>query len=136
MRQMVNSHIMELDMAHPYEISYDGFVDTIMYNRLYDGTTQFVIDSRLRQAMGLPVDGTDWLLIDTYDFNNNTMKYYDANGNLQTATVKGGLDMIMFGADELTRDAQLSVYYDGFTYDGNRKYGFTERPSLADFFRQ
>ena len=88
MRQMVNSHIMELDLAHPYAISYDGFVDTIMYNRLYDGTTQFVIDSRLRQAMGLPVDGTDWLLIDTYDFNSNTMKYYDADGNLQTATVR------------------------------------------------
>ena len=136
MRQMVNSHIMELDLAHPYAISYDGYVDTIMYNRLYDGTTQFVIDSRLRQAMGLPVDGTDWLLIDTYDFNSNTMKYYDADGNLQTATVKGGLNMNMFGADELTRDAQLSVYYYGFTYDGNRKYGFTERPSLADFFNK
>ena len=134
MRQMVNSHIAELDIDHPYAISYDGFVDTVLYNRMYDESTQFTIDARLRKAMGLPVDGTDWILIDTYDFDNNTMQYYDANGNLKTATVEGGLDMSMFGADELTRDAQFSVYYYGFTYDGNRKYGLTERPSLDEFF--
>ena len=134
MRDMVNFHIRELDVDHPYAISYDGFVDTVLYNRMYDESTQFTIDARLRKAMGLPVDGTDWILIDTYDFDNNTMQYYDANGNLKTATVEGGLDMSMFGADELTRDAQFSVYYYGFTYDGNRKYGLTERPSLDEFF--
>ena len=134
MRDMVNAHIQELDIAHPYAISYDGFVDTIMYNRLYDASTQYTIDARLRQAMGLPVNGTEWILTDTYDFDNNTMQYYDVNGKLRTATVNGGLDMGMFGADELTRDGQLSVYYYGYTYDGNRKYGWTERPSLTDFF--
>ena len=40
----------------------------------------------------------------------------------------------MFGADELTRDGNLYVYYYGYTYDGSRKYGLTERPSLDDFF--
>jgi len=40
----------------------------------------------------------------------------------------------MFGADELTRDGNLYVYYYGYTYDGSRKYGLTERPSLQDFF--
>ena len=136
MRDMVNFHIRELDVDHPYAISYDGYVDTIMYNRMYDESTQFTVDSRLRQAMGLPVNGTEWILIDTYDFDNNTMKYYDANGNLKTATVDGGLNMNLFGADELTRDGQLSVYYYGYTYDGNRKYGLTERPSLSDFFTE
>ena len=134
MRDMVNAHIRELDVEHPYAISYDGFVDTIMYNRMYDESTQYTIDARLRQAMGLPVGGTEWILIDTYDFDNNTIKYYDVNGKLQTATVNGGLNMSMFAADELTRDGQLSVYYYGYTYDGNRKYGLTERPSLSDFF--
>lgn len=134
MRQMVNSHIAELDVDHPYAISYDGFVDTVMYNRMYDASTQFTIDARLRQAMGLPVNGTEWILVDTYDFDNNTIKYYDVNGKLKTATVNGGLDMSMFGADELTRDGQLSVYYYGYTYDGNTKYSWTERPSLTDFF--
>jgi outer membrane receptor protein involved in Fe transport len=134
MRQMVNAHIAELDVDHPYAISYDGFVDTIMFNRMYDASTQFTIDARLRQAMGLPVDGTEWILTDTYDFDNNTINYYDVNGNLKTAKVEGGLDLSMFGADELTRDAQYSVYYYGYTYDGNRKYSWTERPSLTDFF--
>ena len=136
MRDMVNFHIRELDVDHPYAISYDGYVDTIMYNRMYDESTQFTVDARLRQAMGLPVDGTEWILIDTYDFDNNTMKYYDVNGNLREAKVDGGLDMSLFGADELTRDGQLSVYYYGYTYDGNRKYGLTERPSLSDFFTE
>ena len=134
MRDMVNFHIRELDVDHPYAISYDGFVDTVMYNRMYDASTQFTVDARLRQAMGLPVNGTEWILIDTYDFDNNTIKYYDVNGNLKTATVNGGLNMNMFGADELTRDGQLSVYYYGYSYDGSKKYGWTERPSLTDFF--
>ena len=134
MRDMVNAHIRELDVEHPYANPIDGFVDTVLYNRLYDGSTQYTIDARLRQAMGLPVDGTEWILTDTYDFDNNTIQYYDVNGKLRTATVEGGLNMSMFGADELTRDGQLSVYYYGYTYDGNRKYSWTERPSLTDFF--
>ena len=135
LRDMVNFHIRELDVAHPYGISYDGHVDTIMFNRMYDGTTQFTVDARLRKAMGLPVDGTEWILTDTYDFEDNTISYYDANGKLhEKVKVEGGLDLSMFGADELTRDGNFTVYYYGYTYDGHRKYGLTERPSLSEFF--
>ena len=86
--------------------------------------------------MGLPVDGLEYILIDTYDFNNNTIKYYDANGKLKTGTVNGGLNLGMFAADELTRDGNNYVYYYGYTYDGSRKYGLTERPSLSNFFNE
>ena len=134
MRDYVNYHIRELDMSSPYAQGYDGFYDTVMYHRLYDKDMQYTFDARLRQAMGLDVEGTEWILIDTYDFDNNTIKYYDANGNLQTGKVEGGLDMSMFGADELTRNANFSVYYYGYTYDGHRKYSLTERPSLTQFF--
>ena len=134
MRDAVNFHIRELDLAHPYATSYDGFVDTVKYNRLYDGTVQYTFDARLRKAMGLPVDGTEWILIDTYDLDNNTIKYYDAEGNLKVGKVEGGLNLGMFAADELTRDGNLNVNYYGFTYDGSRKYGLTERPSLTNFF--
>jgi len=134
MRDLTNFHIRELDIDHPYATSYDGYVDTIMYNRLYDENTQYTFDARLRKAMGLPIRGTEWILIDTYDFDNNTIKYYDADGRLQTGKVDGGLDLGMFAADELTRDGNLYVYYYGYTYDGSRKYGLTERPSLTDFF--
>ena len=134
MRDYTNFHIKELDMDHPYAISYDGFADTVMFPRLYDKSMQYTFDARLRQAMGLPVDGTEWILIDTYDFNDNTIKYYDVNGKLQKAVVDGGLDMSMFGADELTRNGNMSVYYYGFSYDGHTKYGLTERPTLSNFF--
>ena len=134
MRDMTNFHIRELDLEHPYANSYDGHVDTVLYHRLYDDMTQYTFDARLRQAMGLPVDGTEWILIDTYDFDNNTIKYYDENGKMRTGKVEGGLDMSMFGADELTRDGNFSVYYYGYSYDGHKKYSLTERPSLNDFF--
>ena len=136
MQDVTNFHIRELDIDHPYATSYDGFVDTVMYNRMYDATSQYVFDARLRKAMNLPVDGTEFILIDTYDFNDNSIMYYDANGNLQKGTVNGGLDLGMFSADELTRDGNLYVYYYGYTYDGSRKYGFTERPSLEQFFNE
>ena len=109
MRDLTNFHIRELDVDHPYASSVDGFVDTVMYNRLYDKTSQYTFDARLRQAMGLPVDGTEFILIDTYDFDDNSIKYYDANGKMHTGYVKGGLDMGMFSADELTRDGSLYV---------------------------
>ena len=136
MRDLTNFHIMELDVDHPYATSVDGFVDTVMYNRMYDQSTQYTFDARLRRAMHLPVNGTEYILIDTYDFDNNSIMYYDANGKLQTGTVEGGLDLGMFSADELTRDGQLYVYYYGYTYDGSRKYGFTERPTLEQFFEE
>ncbi len=135
MRDYVNYHIRELDLNNPYATSYDGFADTVMYHRLYDKDMQYTFDARLRKAMGLPVDGKEWILIDTYDFNNNTVSYYDEAGKLhENAKVDGGLDMSMFGADELTRNGNFSVYYYGYTYDGHKKYGLTERPSLTNFF--
>jgi hypothetical protein len=136
MRDMANFHIRELDMEHPYANAVDGHVDTVLFHRLYDDKTQYTFDARLRKAMGLPVDGTEWILIDTYDFDNNTIKYYDENGNMKTGKVDGGLDMSMFGADELSRDGNFSVYYYGYSYDGHTKYALTERPSLNDFFNK
>ncbi len=137
MRDYVNFHINELDMSNPYAITYDGFSDTVMYHRMYDPDMQYTFDARLRKAMGLPVNGTEWILIDTYDFNNNTISYYDTDGKLhENVKVDGGLDMSMFGADELTRNGNFSVYYYGFSYDGHNKYKLTERPSLSDFFNK
>ena len=134
MRDLTNFHIMELDMDHPYASSYDGFVDTVMYHRLYDGNSQTTFDRKLRDAMGLPIDGTEYILIDSYDFSDNSIQYYDANGNMHTGHVNGGLDISMFAAEELTRDGNMYVSYSGYTYDGSRKYGLFERPTMDDFF--
>ena len=135
MRDLTNFHIKELDVKNPYAISYDGFVDTIMYRRMYDQASQKTFDAKLRQAMGLPVDGLEYILIDTYDFSDNSISYYDADGVLHTnGHVNGGLDLSMFANEELTRDGNLYVNYYGYTYDGDKKYGMFERPSLDNFF--
>ena len=134
MRDYTNFHIQELDMSSAYGISHDGYVDTVNYHRMYDADMQYTFDANLRKALGLSVTGTEWILIDTYDFNDNTIQYYDEEGNLKKATLDGGFDLSMFAPDELTRDANFYVDYYGYTYDGHRKYGFLERPSLDDFF--
>ncbi len=135
MRGLVNSHIQELDMANPYATSYDGYVDTVRFHRFYDGDNQFVFDVNLRKAMGLDPKGTDYILIDSYDFSDNSIMYYDENGKKNKAYVSGGLDISMFSPDELTRDGQLYVSYYGYTYDG-KKHGWGERPTLDDFFTE
>ena len=135
MRGLVNSHIAELDMANPYATSYDGFVDTVRFHRYYDGDNQFVFDVNLRKAMGLDVDGTDYILIDSYDFNDNSIMYYDENGVMHKGYVNGGLNISMFSPDELTRDGKLYVSYYGYSYDGV-KHGWGERPTLDDFFTE
>ena len=135
MRGLVNSHIQELDMANPYATSYDGFVDTVRYHRFYDGDNQFVFDINLRKAIGLDVTGTDYILIDSYDFNDNSILYYYENGVMHKGYVKGGLDISMFAPDELTRDGNLYVSYYGYSYDG-KKHGWGNRPTLDDFFTE
>ena len=135
MRGLVNSHILELDVAHPYATSYDGFVDTVRYHRYYDGENQFVFDVNLRKAMGLDPEGTDYIMIDSYDFSDNSILYYDEDGNMKKGYVKGGLDISMFSPDELTRDGSLYVDYYGYSYDG-KKHGWGERPTLDDFFTE
>lgn len=145
MRDLTNFHIQQLDTKNPYAISYDGYVDTVMYHRLYDKESQTTFDWNLRKAMGLVhydesgnlvPNGTEYILIDTYDFSDNSIKYYDADGNLKTGKVEGGLDISMFAAEELTRDGNMYVSYYGYTYDGDRKYGLFERPTLKEFFEE
>ena len=135
MRNLANFHIGELDMDHPYATSYDGYVDTVWYHRLYDADAQYVFDANLRKAMGLPINGTEYILTDSYDFNDNSIMYYDADGNLKKGYVNGGFNISMFAPDELTRDGNFYVYYYGYTYDG-KKQKWNERPTLEDFFTQ
>ena len=135
MRSLVNSHIAEFDMDRPYAVSYDGFVDTVRYHRYYDANAQYVFDANLRKAMNLPINGTEYILIDSYNFNDNSIMFYDENGNMKKGYVNGGLNISMFAPDELTRDGNFYVSYYGYTYDG-KKHGWGERPTLDDFFTE
>lgn len=116
MRGLTNAHIEQLDKSNP-NLIYDEngvFQDTIWYNRLYDGASQYFFDYNLRQKLGLAVDGTDWIDLDNY------------------APETFSIDM--FSADELYRNGVNSlISYYGYDFKGNKLKG---RPSFESFFTE
>jgi len=133
MRNLANFHIDQLDIYNPEIVSYDGFVDTIKFYRLYNGADQYQFDKNLRSALGLSVTGVDWINTDSYDFNNNTIQYYDKDGVMHTATLADGFDISMFTPDELTQGGTEYVSYNGYDYKGNK---LKKQPSFEDFFTE
>lgn len=134
MRGLTNEHILQLDMDNPYVISHGGIVDTVMYPRRYDGASQRTFDYNLRQKLGLPTNGTDYIVIDSYDFNNHTIDYYDEKGKMHTINVGENLfDMDLFSADEILNNGSQYVSYAGYDYKGNR---LSSNPSFEDFFTE
>lgn len=132
MRGLTNFHLIELDKKNPFVISYDGIVDTIMYYRKYDVNSQRIFDRNLRSRLGLPVDGLDFVVIDSYDYNNNTIEYFDKNGIKRTISAGDKLfDIGMFSPDELLNNGSFYATYFGFDYKGNK---LANRPSFEDFF--
>jgi outer membrane receptor protein involved in Fe transport len=133
MRSITNFQIEQLDVDNPYLISHNGIVDTIIYYRKYDQQSQKVFDANLRRRLGLPVDGLDYIVIDSYDYNNNSIQYYDKNGVMHTVTPDEELFSIgLFSPDELWNQGQSPyVYYSGFDYQGNK---LKKQPSYQDFF--
>jgi hypothetical protein len=132
MRGLTNFHIQELNKDNPELVSYDGRVDTILYYRNYDEGSQRTFDENLRVMLGLPVDGLDYIETDSYDYNTNTMVYYDKDGVQHTATLSGDLNIGMFSPDELWNNGTNSlINYSGYSYTGQKLKG---QPSFADFF--
>ncbi len=135
MRGLTNFHIQQLDLENPQLVYQDGvFQDTINYPFRYDGNTQRVFDKRLRERLGLPVDGIDYIITDSYDFENRSIKYYDKNGTMRTAYVDQDLYSIdLFSPDELLNDGNSFAAWQGYDYKGNK---LTSRPSFEDFFNE
>ncbi len=134
MRGLTNFHLEELDVDHPFVVSYDGIVDTVKYYRNYDANSQRVFDRNLRSSLGLAVDGLDYIIVDSYDANANTIEYFDKNGVRHTiATAENPFDISMFSPDELLNDGNSYATYVGYDYKGNR---LSTRPSFEDFFTQ
>lgn len=114
MRQLANKHIEQLDTTNPILV-YDQwgvFQDTVWFNRLYDGPSQAFIDYNIRKHLGLPVDGLDWLDIDSYDPSMFKIEW--------------------FSADELLNEG-ISPYVTYFGYDHTGKK-LKHRPGFDDFF--
>ncbi len=143
MRGLTNFHIREIDVDNPYYVYTDGiyhgddapsgqFLDTVLYYRKYDGNSQRTFDRNLRQKLGLQVTGTDFIDIDSYDFESNTINVYDREGKMTTINVDGDLyDISMFSADELYNDGRSYMSSFGYDYTGEKLEG---KQSFDDFF--
>lgn len=134
MRDLTNTHIEQLDLDDPQPVYMDGqFMDTINYPRLYDESSQRHFDEQLREAMGLDVQGTEWIDIDSYNRDDGTISYYDDNGNQHTTSLNRDLSIEMFSPDELLRSgSNLGAAY-GYDYYGNQ---LENKPSFDDFFNE
>ncbi len=133
MRLITNSHINQLDKESAELVIVDGvFQDTINYSRLYSEVEQRVFDINLRKKLGLPLQGTDWVDIDSYDINTQTINYFDENNNLiKNVPVNGGLTIDMFSPSDLLNNGTPYVYYYGYDPYGNKQ---KDQPSFDDFF--
>lgn len=133
-RGLTNFHLRELDTENPELISYNGHVDTILYRRKYDGNAQRTFDKNLREAMGLPVDGLDYIVMDSYDYDNGSIDYYDVNGNMHSVNLgTDALNVGLFSPDELWNDGLSAINYAGYDYQGNE---LTTQPAYSDFFNK
>ena len=121
-RQYSNFHLANIDTDNgiPGYTAQGAFNDTIHYNPLYEpnnegssplGEGQYFFDYNMREALGLDVDGTDFLYIDSLD--------------------PSFLQVDWFSADELLNNGSSRVDYFGFDHRGNRIKG---NPSFDDFF--
>lgn len=122
MVQLSNAHILAFDYANPrfihdgkeYSLSdvkngtFFGPTDTIIYNRLNNGT-QSTFDENLRKKLG--AGEFDYLDVHSVD--------------------PSMLSLDMFSADELINGGQSFVSYNGYDYTGNKVKG---QVNFNDFF--
>ncbi len=133
MRLITNSQLQDLDLANPQLVYRDNiFMDTINYYRKYVPLLQKNFDINLRNRLGLPIDGTDFIDIDSYNFSANTINYYDKDQQLHTIKANSDIFSIdMFSADELFNGGSPLVGYYGYDYTGGK---LNSKPSFNDFF--
>jgi hypothetical protein len=136
-RGLTNFHLIELDIINPILIEHNGSVDSVKFNRKYDAQSQKVFDYNLRQKLGLSTDGTDYILTDSYDRENNTISYYDQDNKLHTINTPENLfSLDMFSPDELLNDGNAYTSYAGYSFSGgsakssNKPYSFYDDFSI------
>lgn len=138
MYQLANSHIIQLDLNNPTTyMGNDGFndVEYTDYNRLYDEVSQRTFDKNLRSLMGLPVNGTDWIDVNSYDISSQTMNYYDKDNVMHTANLSKPLSVDLFSPDEFLNGSQDNSFATarGYDYYGNK---LTYKPTIEDFYQK
>ncbi|MDA3819758.1 MAG: carboxypeptidase-like regulatory domain-containing protein [Candidatus Delongbacteria bacterium] len=110
---LMNKHIMERDLSNPNPV-YDAngvFQDTINYSRLFNASQQALFDMKFREYLGKPVDGLEWIDVDSYDPDEFDISY--------------------FSASELLNQGNAYVSYYGYDHTGEK---LDYDPSFEDFF--
>ncbi|MGC9330357.1 MAG: carboxypeptidase-like regulatory domain-containing protein [Bacteroidales bacterium] len=110
---LMNKHIMERDLSNPNPV-YDAngvFQDTINYPRLFNASQQALFDLKFREHLGKPVDGLEWIDVDSYDPDEFDISY--------------------FSASELFNQGNTYVSYYGYDHTGKK---LDYDPSFEDFF--
>ncbi len=111
MRQLANFHLSQLDAAHPIYVP-GGTYPYIYYNQKYDGASQYQFDKSLRTALGLPINSTQYVDVDSYAPSTYNLK--------------------MFSADDLLNNGSYPyLKYFGYDYTGAKQGG---NPTFDDFF--
>lgn len=131
MNSVANWHLNGLDFSNP--MLHEGEdLDTIFYSRKYDGESQRVFDRRLREAIGLDPDGLDFIDIDSYDYDNNTISYYDKDGYRKTIQLTDNpFSLDLFSPEELYNFSNQNLYCSGYDYKGER---IKNKVSFEEFF--
>jgi len=111
-RQLVNTHLANLDFSNPMPVYNDMgvFMDTIRYDYLFADTAQSYFDKSLRTALGKDLNAREWLEFDAVDPSQ--------------------MNLEMFSPDELLNNGNSLVNYYGYDAYGNKVRG----TSLEDFF--
>lgn len=115
MRQEVNSHLSNLGTSNPIWLTDTtgghNQEDTVWFARQYSDTAQRYFDKKLREKLGLAVNGTDYIDID----------------NLSPET----FSLDMFTANELVDYNDVSLSYRGYDYTGKK---LKKNPKFDDYF--
>ena len=113
-RGSVNSHITEIDSSS-YLITQEGSDPRITFDRAYAGdSVRTYFAYNMRKALGLPVNGTDFIDFDSYDIDLYKLDY--------------------FSAEQLINPVNnVNLQYRGYDYLGNKT---AKIPSLDDFFNE
>lgn len=144
MYQSANSHTKQLDLENPIltdlheQIEVDGIMCDkyqIDYNFLVGTETQYGFDRSLREAMGLPTDGHEFIDLDSYNPETYTISYYDNDMNRKTVTLSKPIDISFFSADELLgpNSSRQLASASGYDFHGNKFKG-ADKPTHMDFF--
>lgn len=112
-RGSVNEHISQID-SNNYSISRFGTEPRISFERAYTGDSRSYFAYNMRQALGLPTDGRDFIDFDSYDVSQYSIDY--------------------FAAEQLINPSNgVGLQYRGYDYLGNKQSSI---PSLDDFFNE